>query len=353
MDSIQQISSFPYMNFQEKLSFLSCFPDLIPEITMKMDTYELVTPLKYKSKLTKSKRFVAGACLRYAVKVKELCSQAERFQDSRKVNFILNNAFSIYCSLFYLKRILDHEGYLDRKTKDIIENISNLNEPLNVAFEFIDTFVFNREDETADPKFEFEFKIYSAIATTLSRGELQNPTLRHILNLISSIFLTRNRRPNLTGSIADFPASFISVVGPSLSGKTQLAHTLSIFMPVIYLNFDSRSEQPAYRKFAFISTLILNTAIDDLRSVKKYLKKHCNITIDAANSVGAHDLLIFCSNMQLKTLGIILVILEHIDKYYRIPEENRCSWMSHYLTLGSFVYSSISIRDFEMRFSKD
>jgi hypothetical protein len=132
---------------------------------------------------------------------------------------------------------------------------------------------------------------------------------------------------------SDSVIAFNVVVGPTLMGKTQLAFTLALDQPIIYINFASKNDESAYDAFSHISN-----------EFKKLLKADFEIfsrfEMDESGK-SKHE--IRFNNLKYWTFGFLLAI-------YRISSavtfNDQFNWMSFYVKLKSFVFQRISTDTF-------
>jgi hypothetical protein len=132
---------------------------------------------------------------------------------------------------------------------------------------------------------------------------------------------------------SDSDIAFNVVVGPTLMGKTQLAFTLALDQPIIYINFASKNDESVHDAFSHISN-----------EFKKLLKADFEIfsrfEMDESGK-SKHE--IRFNNHKYWTFGFLLAI-------YRISStvtfNDQFNWMSFYVKLKSFVFQRISTDTF-------
>jgi hypothetical protein len=292
------------------LSEIKKFPEILEEIIEDLRIY-----LKIDSRLKDSASKLNEIYFLYEPSISSFCSglTEETLKDElaeiplRRLNSMLRTCISIkeYMNLNLFDKII-------RNTDDIILKLKSLESHLDVEF-------YSSYSDSL-------LKSYHVMAKEIKKDAIANAsTSGKIMANIQKSINEINR--------SDSVIAFNVVVGPTLMGKTQLAFTLALDQPIIYINFASKNDESAYDAFSHISN-----------EFKKLLKADFEIfsrfEMDESGK-SRHE--IRFNNHKYWTFGFLLAI-------YRISStvtfNDQFNWMSFYVKLKSFVFQRISTDTF-------
>lgn len=141
--------------------------------------------------------------------------------------------------------------------------------------------------------------------------------------------------PNEPGDTDEGSMTFIAFVGPSLTGKSQMAFTLAHRQPVLYFNFTSNN-QPIYTPFKEISQVMIDFLQQDFKKLKQ--------STDVGDFPGAQWL---SENhlIPLSSLGF----LHELVKVGLDFSDTEGYWFDKYLRLNMIAMDELSIADFQRK----
>ena len=138
--------------------------------------------------------------------------------------------------------------------------------------------------------------------------------------------------------------SFISLISPSLTGKTQAAFAISSKIP-LYFVFDQ--EQFIYRPFDRLSSELENFALADMPVMKRSLEKTGKV-IDRNFPVIQRDDFRKLTHVKSKVIGYLKALIEDAEAFHSSPAETRGEWFIHFTRNRQFKFKEMSINEFEI-----
>lgn len=165
-----------------------------------------------------------------------------------------------------------------------------------------------------------------------------------------------NRREYVNNSVKFRPndvnidKSFIALVAPSLTGKTQSAFTINKIRPLYFNLGDLDIEnQPIYLKFKGLSKAVKEAAEEDLESLKSKFKnpnwKNFTNEDKTLYNISSNSLEENFMESKFLTLGLLIKLIEDSELDEKGELRDGKNWMKFHAERNSFSYSAKSIKD--------
>ncbi len=134
---------------------------------------------------------------------------------------------------------------------------------------------------------------------------------------------------------------FIALAAPSMTGKTQMAFSISSKIPLYLINSKSNS-QPIYFPFEPLSFDFLNCALtDNNKMLKSLLRDKDKEVITATDFVKLKD-------FKSKTLGLLSHLVDDAELYFSNPDAQKeySHWLHYYRRDRVIDFKPMSINEF-------
>lgn len=158
---------------------------------------------------------------------------------------------------------------------------------------------------------------------------------------------------------AQLKRSFIALISPSLTGKTQSAFVINSKKPLYFAFQDIKAIetiQGVYGNFQSLSNALSKMAIDDLERLNylfKYDRYHFASSEETETetertktfyeNIGAHNLLTNHSDFQFFSLGFLYKLVQDSETDFL---NSKKKWMKYHAERESFSFTSKSLNEF-------
>lgn len=142
--------------------------------------------------------------------------------------------------------------------------------------------------------------------------------------------------------------SFVALVAPSLTGKTQAAFTIDKIRPLYFaLDYSNVSKQNIYKKFDELNFAIKEAAEEDYRTILTKFKEPKGAMTEEdyiLKNISSDNLENNFLEVKMFTLGLLIKLIED-SELGEEKLENGTEWMRFHSERDRFSYTALSIND--------